>query len=193
MTDSVDKLDLNEPQSSRVDPDQSTIDPSSTEEEEPIILTTDIDEDAEIESARESVMREQEESEEDDDEAEEEVEIENNAPVRFNERVIMSVAGSTGRQFDNLKTRLTGKIVVSITDDAEGYLFEWIDDKLSIEKWSGHRPDNFTTLVEIGAKDLEQILRGRLNPQVAMLSHKVHVQGEASQAVYLFNLFVSQR
>ena len=93
----------------------------------------------------------------------------------------------------HLRGHITGEIVLSITDRKEGYYFTWKDELLSVEPWSQKAPAEGSCVIELSEEHLEDILRGKLNPQVAMLSHKVHVAGEPSQAVYFFNLFQSSR
>jgi hypothetical protein len=170
------------------------IDPSvdDTDEDGPVVVAAP-DSDEEIESARESVIREQEEASEEEDDFEEEEEAQGKEQMSFSDRAILGVAGMGGKNMANLKTRLLGKIVLSVKDKMDGYLFEWTEDNLHVEKWSGEPPAGCQTMIELENRDLELIVRGKLNPQVAMLSHKVNVSGEVSQAVYLFNLFGGQR
>lgn len=143
------------------------------------------DPDAEIDSAREA-MKEFEDDEE--EEEEEEASVPEEGQPEY-EKLILKVQGLSSSNSENLRKQLTGKISLSVTDEKTGFSFNWGNEKLQVEKWTGTPPADVDCLVELSSSDLGLILRGKLNPQIAMLSHKVKVSGQFSQAVYLFNLF----
>ena len=87
---------------------------------------------------------------------------------------------------ERLRSQLTGKILISVTDKKESYLFDWSGDKLKIEK--GGDEKKAECKISISEVNLLRISRDELNPQVAMLSEKINVEGTASLALYFFNL-----
>ncbi len=141
------------------------------------------EEDDEIDSAL-AELRESESEDEDDDEDEE-----SEDDSRYFHKVIEGLNGKKSERFQKLQGLLKGSITLNVSDCAEGYTFSFRDNELSVEHWEKSPPNAGTCSIEVQERYLEQILRGRLNPQIAMLSHKVQVAGEASQAVYFFNLF----
>ena len=143
------------------------------------------EEDEEIDSA----LAELRASDTDEDEDEDEEEDETSDDARYFRRVIDKLNGKKSDQFKRLQNLLKGKIILNVLDCEEGYLFSFEREKLSVQHWEKTPPSNASCTIELTERHLEQILRGRLNPQIAMLSHKVHVSGESSQAVYFFNLF----
>ena len=86
---------------------------------------------------------------------------------------------------EKLRSQLTGTILINLTDKNLFYLFNWKDTKLKIEKTSKKTAD---CSIEINEANLLQIARDELNPQVAMLSDKIKVDGNVSLALYFFNL-----
>ena len=150
------------------------------------------EEEDEIESARAELRESEDDEDEDEDPAEEDEPGDSESSVYY-QRVIERIDGKPVSRMENLKTHLTGDIVLSVTDRKEGYHFTWKDEALKLTQWRDKAAKNPKCKIEITENDLEQILRGRLNPQVAMLSHKVNVSGDLSHAVYFFNLFSSGR
>ncbi len=88
-----------------------------------------------------------------------------------------------------LRQHLTGRIQFIIRGTDQAYLLDWRSEELCIQ---AGREQEVDCCIEISAGDLFDIARGDLNPQIAILSDKVRVTGEARMAVYLFNLFVAQ-
>lgn len=89
---------------------------------------------------------------------------------------------------DKLRSHLAGVVNLQITDSCESYHFSWDAEQLKIEDGVDQNAD---CSIELGSNDLFAIAKGDLNPQIAMLSHKVKLQGKMSIAVYFFNLFHS--
>lgn len=141
------------------------------------------EEDDEIDSAL-AELRESESEEEDEDEDED-----SEDDSRYFHKIIEGLNGKKSERFQKLQGLLKGSITLHVSDCSEGYTFSFRDNELSVEHWEKNPPNTGTCSIEVQERYLEQILRGRLNPQIAMLSHKVHVAGEAAQAVYFFNIF----
>ncbi|MGA1191002.1 MAG: SCP2 sterol-binding domain-containing protein [Bdellovibrionota bacterium] len=141
------------------------------------------EEDDEIDSAL-AELRESESEDDDEDEDEDEGD-----DSRYFHKVIEGLNGKKSERFQKLQGLLNGAITLNVSDCSEGYTFSFRDNELSVEHWEKNPPNAGTCSIEVQERYLEQILRGRLNPQIAMLSHKVQVAGDAAQAVYFFNLF----
>ena len=131
-----------------------------------------------------------------DQEAEEEPEApqrnSRRAPVRSAEDLfgdeILYRAEQSG---DKLRVLLPGKIYISLTDLNRSFCFTWSDHTPKIEKNLPLNPGAIAVTdchLVLSEKNLLAIFEGDLNPQVAMLTTKVRVNGSASQAVYFFNL-----
>lgn len=104
------------------------------------------------------------------------------------EGLFEDVAARRGREGDSkLRSQLSGPIRFSILDRKQDFLIDWTGKDLSIQKDSKAPAD---CSIALSSDDLLSIARGRLNPQIAMLSHKVKVEGKMELAVYVFNLFV---
>jgi len=91
----------------------------------------------------------------------------------------------------NLKAQLAGNLLLRFRDSGRCISFEGPSGEvqaLSSSQASGYQSD---CTVDLSENHLEQILDGDLNPQVAMLSEKLRVQGKLSLAVYFFNVFDS--
>ncbi|MBX7138995.1 MAG: SCP2 sterol-binding domain-containing protein [Oligoflexia bacterium] len=96
------------------------------------------------------------------------------------------------RANERLRAQLNGSVGLTFSDTGKNYLFDWRQDKPAISEveaaaLSGSAPD---CTIRISQRDLERIARGGLNPQVAMLSDKIKVEGRAGLAIYFFNLVV---
>lgn len=92
---------------------------------------------------------------------------------------------------EKLHAALRGRVLVSLQDSGQNYLLDWSGDALL----SAPLPDaaNCQHDCRIGLKecDLLAVVNGELNPQIAMLSHKIDVSGRSDLAVYFFNLLAS--
>lgn len=92
----------------------------------------------------------------------------------------------------SLRNNLKGTVLLEL-DQKEQFLFEWQDNKgvvkeLTNSNASGSAPQTPDCIIKLLSSDLLRIVSGTLNPQIAMLSHKINVTGKAELAVYFFNL-----
>ena len=78
---------------------------------------------------------------------------------------------------------LSGKTVLQVEDS--GYVVKSQQGKLEIYRDDEAEGDCFISLSE---PDFIEIARGELNPQIAMVSEKIDVDGKADLAMYVFNL-----
>ena len=101
--------------------------------------------------------------------------------------LLPSCANSAG---SNLRDLLKTKISVEVRGQAT-YLVDWSQDDMQVEEIgeSTKTDDSCKTSIVLDESTLLGICHGQINPQVAMLSDKVLVRGNAEPAVYLFNLF----
>jgi hypothetical protein len=86
-----------------------------------------------------------------------------------------------------LRDRLKGSVGVWLRDTQESFLFDWSQDE---PRCSRDSLDSCTCKITMGEKELDRISKGVLNPQIALLSHRVIVEGNHSMAIYFFNLIV---
>lgn len=85
----------------------------------------------------------------------------------------------------NLKMHLTGKVRFIMKPTGAPYTIDWSGAELrSVEGAEGEA----ACTIDLSEADLMKIVAGDLNPQVAMLSHKVRIEGSAEHASYVFNL-----
>lgn len=84
-----------------------------------------------------------------------------------------------------LRRQLTGTVLVKLRDGREKYLFDWTKPEATVTRVEGDQADCSLALSE---DNLMQIARGRLNPQIAMLSEKIVAGGNLGLAIYFFNL-----
>jgi hypothetical protein len=89
-----------------------------------------------------------------------------------------------------LRQSLIGKIGVEVSGIKKNFLIDWTGDELVTSE--SDDLDNVDCRIRISEDDLLEIARGKLNPQVAMLSHKIHVAGNLNFAMYFFNLFATR-
>ena len=86
---------------------------------------------------------------------------------------------------EKLRLHLAGKIRLVLTDLRESYLLNWTSGNLQCSVSESEEADCSITLTE---RELLNIHHGDLNPQIAMLSHRVKVEGKIEHAIYVFNL-----
>jgi len=84
-----------------------------------------------------------------------------------------------------LQAQLTGVFAVRLSDTGKTYTFDWSGEKLMVSQIAN--PLCECTIV-VSQQNLLRIAAGEMNPQLAMLSDKVRVEGKAPFAVYFFNL-----
>lgn len=94
------------------------------------------------------------------------------------------VLGRARANASKIRTHLTGTIQVSLSDKM-GYLFSWNSSEPEVHEKVTKDAD---CTIQIKESDLVRIALGSLNPQIAMLSDKVHVIGQTQLALYFFNL-----
>lgn len=99
--------------------------------------------------------------------------------------LLQEVPARSERSDEKLKAALAGSIAVSITDKNERYRGAWEGSRLQIKKDKDTASDCTISTTE---KNLMKISDGSLNPQIAMLSGKVSVSGNAQLGIYFFNL-----
>ena len=84
-----------------------------------------------------------------------------------------------------LRACLNGKILFVIEGTSDKYMIDWSGDRITAAATKESEADCTITLSE---QNLMRVAAGDLNPQVAMLSDKIKVQGKLGLAIYVFNL-----
>lgn len=84
-----------------------------------------------------------------------------------------------------LRGHLTGIVVVNVRGSGKKYLFDWRNEAPVIQEADSEAAD---CNISVSQDNLFRIASGELNPQIAMLSDKIHVTGNLAFAVYFFNL-----
>jgi|GEM_PF-2311097 len=89
----------------------------------------------------------------------------------------------------NLKAQLAGNLLFRFRDTGRCLAFEGPSG--DVHTLSPTQAGKYASdcTIEMTENHLEQILDGDLNPQVAMLSDKLRVDGQLSLAIYFFNIF----
>jgi len=100
--------------------------------------------------------------------------LEQEVPVRA------SVAG------DKLRISLTGSIVVQIDGKKQRHVYDWSASELQSEVTEEDQRGD--CLIRVSEENIMRISRGELNPQIAMLTDKIKVEGKNELAIYFFNL-----
>ena len=103
----------------------------------------------------------------------------------FEQDLSLRAQGANSR----LRAQLMGTIEVSFSDSGRSYLFDWTGDQVRISQGGNSSADCTVRMTEQTAL---KIASGELNPQMAMLSDKIHVAGKLTLAIYFFNLFASR-
>jgi len=97
----------------------------------------------------------------------------------------------TDGSMDRLQKLIPGKIYISFSDLKQSYSFQWIEGKEKVENSLPFIvPDVAPADCRLVLNDrtFMAVYEGNLNPQVAMLTNKIAVEGNSSLAVYFFNL-----
>lgn len=84
-----------------------------------------------------------------------------------------------------LRAQLRGTVLVKLNGGRERYLIDWRGDSPSAAETGDESAD---CVISVQEHDLEMIASGSMNPQIAMLSDKISIQGNANFAMYFFNL-----
>ena len=91
-----------------------------------------------------------------------------------------------------LRSNLTGTTEVVLNENSERYVYDWSSEPLKFRQESGPKSGSVDCSIHLNGSALMRIASGDLNPQVAMLSDKIRVEGKAGFAIYFFNLVASR-
>jgi putative sterol carrier protein len=86
---------------------------------------------------------------------------------------------------DRLYGCLNGSIQFYLTGSKDRFFIEGTGTTIAIKDGVVDKPD---CLISISARDLQGIIDGNINAQVALISDKVKVEGNTGLAIYAFNL-----
>lgn len=106
-------------------------------------------------------------------------------PTNAREVLTQFVPNRSERADEKLRSHLIGKIAIKIDGTSDEYLFELIKGRAQVQEGSGNTSD---CTIRISEQNLMRVVAGELNPQIAMLSGKIKVDGKAELAIYFFNL-----
>ncbi len=95
------------------------------------------------------------------------------------------LAARADRVEEKLREHLKGVVEICITNRDERYTCDWSGTEASVSKEKAEKVDCKISLDE---KNLMRLSKGVLNPQIAMLSDKVDLEGDARLAIYFFNV-----
>ena len=95
------------------------------------------------------------------------------------------VEKSNSEEAKRLREHLKGKIQIKLSDSDRSFSLDWKKEELVVKEGEGGKPDCTVTLSE---PSLLELASGKLDPQIAMLSDKVKVEGNSKMGMYLFNL-----
>lgn len=96
-----------------------------------------------------------------------------------------------------LRSQLSGSIAVEIRGSQDKFLFDWRTEEPTVGDLKSSPkvrtaedtdPAMVDCSIKISESHLFQVRSGELNPQLAMLSDKIQVQGRVGLAIYFFNL-----
>lgn len=90
-----------------------------------------------------------------------------------------------------LRVHLMGSLKLTIRDTSQKFLFNWKRDNPSMKKLDG-QDESADCSIALSKEIFQDIVVGKLNPQIAMLSDKIQVSGKMEHAVYFFNLLVGR-
>jgi putative sterol carrier protein len=106
-------------------------------------------------------------------------------PTNAREVLTQFVPNRSERADEKLRAHLVGKILVRIEGTSEEYLFELNKGRAQVQEISSPSAD---CAIRVSEANLMRLVAGELNPQIAMLSGKVKIEGKAELAIYFFNL-----
>lgn len=101
------------------------------------------------------------------------------------EKLFLHDIPRNSRSSERLKLHLTAPIVFRITDSSDIYTLDWSGSEIKVSAGDIEKPG---CVILIKERHLMDIAAGTLNPQVAMLSDKIEIEGQMELAVYVFNL-----
>ncbi len=99
--------------------------------------------------------------------------------------IVDGVLERAHRAHPTLRDQLRGTILLKVGSGREKYIVDWRTDSLKVAETKDETAD---CVIGLEDRDLEMIAGGNLNPQIAMLSEKISIEGDASLAMYFFNL-----
>lgn len=111
-------------------------------------------------------------------------------PRDLEEALLKEIPARAEQANPRLREQLTGTLLLELSDVRKKYLLDWREEKLKVKENGGGDAD---CKMYIKHADLWKIFNGTLNPQIAMLSEKIKIEGKLSLAIYLFNLMVPNR
>ena len=100
--------------------------------------------------------------------------------------LVRDLVANASRGSARLKELLAGTILVRLSDSGKRYLIDWSQPELKANSVGKEATADCT--ISLTEDHLRKIAQGDLNPQIAMLSDKVRVEGKKGAAMYLFNL-----
>jgi putative sterol carrier protein len=106
-------------------------------------------------------------------------------PTNAREVLTQFIPNRSERTDEKLRAHLVGKISVRIEGTSEEYLFELNKGRAQVQEISSPSAD---CTIRVSEANLMRLVAGELNPQIAMLSGKVKIEGKAELAIYFFNL-----
>ncbi|NDC36606.1 MAG: hypothetical protein EBZ48_00985 [Proteobacteria bacterium] len=107
-------------------------------------------------------------------------------PLTAEEIILGDVVSNATRSGAKLKELLAGTILIKLIDSGQRYVIDWREGDLKAQPAGKDATADCTILVS--EDHLKRISQGDLNPQMAMLSEKIRVEGRKAVAMYFFNL-----
>ncbi|MCB0310648.1 MAG: SCP2 sterol-binding domain-containing protein [Bdellovibrionales bacterium] len=98
------------------------------------------------------------------------------------------VSDKATRANSRLRTQLGSTVLLEMQDGSKKFLFDWTKDEPLLQEVEGACETSPKCHITLREADLLKIASGDLNAQVAMLSHKIKVEGDLGLAIYFFNL-----
>lgn len=99
--------------------------------------------------------------------------------------LLEDIPARSERSDEKFRASLAGSVSISLNERNERYRGAWEGSRFQVKK-DKETPSDCT--ISVSEKNLMRICEGSLNPQIAMLSGKVTVSGNAQLGVYFFNL-----
>lgn len=109
-----------------------------------------------------------------------------NRPATVDDIILGDLVANASRSGAKLKELLGGTILIKLVDSGKRFLIDWTGTELKAQSVGKDSVAECTILVS--EDHLKRISYGDLNPQIAMLSEKIRVEGRKSVAMYFFNL-----
>jgi putative sterol carrier protein len=100
--------------------------------------------------------------------------------------ILKDLVDNASRSGAKLRELLAGTILIKLVDTGGRFLIDWSGPELKSQTVGKDATADCT--ICLSEDHLRRIAQGDLNPQIAMLSEKVRVEGRKGAAMYLFNL-----